>query len=224
MVVMIAEIVLRHVVGKLASGQRLLLHASIHACAVERKRIRRSEHTNVRKNRCIVLRMAIAIGRNVNDQRNVEARSSVHHGFRIFSHAAIQHLVRVIVFEANGIEIASAETSAATNAFFGIDRHFLGFFVENKSAVCALTQTKTATAAFGFFDKGLAAAVLFCFARTGTATHADILDRTSEAGHVMALEMGKTDEHVGIHNGSSDLCVLDIFTADNGNLDIVRTL
>ena len=58
MVVMIAEIVLRHIVGKLASGQRLLLHASIHACAVERKRIRRSEHTNVRKNRCIVLRMA----------------------------------------------------------------------------------------------------------------------------------------------------------------------
>ena len=138
MVGVIAEIMLRHIVGKLASGQWLLLHANVNTCAVERTRIRGCEHTDVGKDRGIVLRMAVTVGRNVNDQRNVEARSSVYHGFRIFSHAAIQYFVGVIVFETDGIEIASAETSAATDALFRVDRHFLRFIVENKTTVCAL--------------------------------------------------------------------------------------
>ena len=68
MVVVIAEIMLRHIVGKLASGQRLLLHASVNARAVERKRICGCEHTDVGKDGGIVLCMAVAVGRNVNDQ------------------------------------------------------------------------------------------------------------------------------------------------------------
>ena len=168
--------------------------------------------------------MAVAVGRNINDQRNVEARSAIHNGFRIFSHTAVQHFVGIIVFETNGIEIASAKTSAATNAFFSIDRHFSCFLIENKTAVCTLTQAEATSAAFCFFDKGFSAAVLLCLARSGAATHTDILDRATKTGHFVTLEVRQADEYIGVHNGSADLCFLNIFTADNGNFNIVRSL
>ena len=138
MVVMIAEIVLRHIIRKLATWQGFLLHAGIDTRMVECKRIFGCEHTDIRENGGIVFCMAIAVGRNINDQRDVEARSSVYYSFRIFSHTTIQYFVSVIIFETNGIEIARAETSAATDALFRVDRHFLRFFVENKTSVCAL--------------------------------------------------------------------------------------
>ena len=66
--------------------------------------------------------------------------------------------------------------------------------------------------------------MLLCLARSGTATHTDILDRATETGHFVTLEVSQADKHIGVHNGSADLCILNIFTADNGNFNIVRTL
>ena len=64
----IAEALLCHIVGKLASGQRFLLHTCVNTCTVERKGVCRRKHTDVGKDGRVVFRMTIAVGRNVNDQ------------------------------------------------------------------------------------------------------------------------------------------------------------
>jgi hypothetical protein len=223
-VVVVAEIVLRHIVGKLAAGQGLLLQASIHARSVERKRVCRGKHAYVRQNGRIVFRVAIAVGGNVHYKRDVEARSAVYHGFCVLCHTAVEHGICVIVLEAYGVEVASAEASAAAHAISRVYRHLFLFGIENKPAVCTLTQAEAATAAFCFFNKGFSAAVLFRFACAGAATHADILYSAAEACHLVALEVCKAYEYVGIHNSPAYFRVFYVFAACNGNFYIVRTL
>jgi hypothetical protein len=216
--------VLRHIVGKLAAGQGLLLQASIHARSVERKRVCRGKHAYVRQNGRIVFRVAIAVGGNVHYKRDVEARSAVYHGFCVLCHTAVEHGICVIVLEAYGVEVASAEASAAAHAISRVYRHLFLFGIENKPAVCTLTQAEAATAAFCFFNKGFSAAVLFRFACAGAATHADILYSAAEACHLVALEVCKAYEYVGIHNSPAYFRVFYVFAACNGNFYIVRTL
>ena len=68
MVVMVVEIRAVHVVVKLAARHWGSGQTSIHTSLVEGKRILGHEHTDVRKDRRIVFRMAIAIWRDVQHQ------------------------------------------------------------------------------------------------------------------------------------------------------------
>lgn len=62
------------------------------------------------------------------------------------------------------------------------------------------------------------------FFRTGTAAHANVFDGAAEAGHLMPLEMGQADKNICIHNSTSNLGCLYIFTAFYRNFDIIGAL
>ena len=88
-VVMIVEVRAMHVVVKLASWHWSSGKASIHTSLVEGKRVLGDKHTDVRKDRRIVFRMAIAIRRDIQYQRDVEMRTTIDHRLGIFSHFVV---------------------------------------------------------------------------------------------------------------------------------------
>ena len=102
--------------------------------------------------------------------------------------------------------------------------HFSGGFIENETAVGTFLLTAAAAPAELFLDVWFSTAVLIGLTGARTAAHADIFDRTAEAGHLMALEMGQADENICIHDSTSDLGCFYIFTAFYRNFDIIGAL
>ena len=66
--------------------------------------------------------------------------------------------------------------------------------------------------------------MLLCFACARTATHTNVLDSTTKACHLVALEVAQADKYIGVHNGATNLCSLHILSALDGYIYIVRTL
>ena len=64
--------------------------------------------------------------------------------------------------------------------------------------------------------------MLLHLARAGAAAHADILERTAEAGGLVALEVGQADEHVRIHDGAADLGGLAVFAVRHRHFHLIR--
>ena len=58
----------------------------------------------------------------------------------------------------------------------------------------------------------------------GAAAHADVLDGAAKSGHLVALEVGQRDEHVGVHHRPADLGLLHVLAAHHGYLHIVGAL
>lgn len=85
---MVVEVCASYIVTELAVAYRLSLLAKINACLVKSDRIERCEHSDVRKDRCVVLAVAVAVGRYVGNEADMEARSSADDGCRVFSHSA----------------------------------------------------------------------------------------------------------------------------------------
>ena len=145
---MIHKIRSTHVIRKLAVRHRFCLQTGIYTGLVKGQWIKRSKHTDIRQNRHIIFSMAVAVRRNINNQRNMEIRSSVNNRLRIFCHLAVQNSISIAISECNGIKITCAEASAATYAMFCIYSHFLCFCIEYESAVG--TFLLTALAAYTF--------------------------------------------------------------------------
>ena len=61
MIVVMMPALLSKVISQLAITNRLSLLAKISACLVESNRIEGSEHSYIRKNRCIILSVAVTI-------------------------------------------------------------------------------------------------------------------------------------------------------------------
>ena len=67
-VVMVVEVRAMHVVVELTARHRGSSEASIYARLIQGERVLRYEHTDVREDRRIVFRMAVAVGRDVQYQ------------------------------------------------------------------------------------------------------------------------------------------------------------
>ena len=224
MVVVVAEALGVDVVVELAAGQGRSGQTSVGAGLIESQSVDRCEHTDVGQDRGIVLGVAVAVGRDVHHDRDVELRATIHHGLRILGHTAVEHRRGLLVLKADGIEVTSAQAAAATYAVGVIDLHLACCHVKLQSAIGALRLTELTAATHLLVDLGLATAMLLGLTRARAATHTDILDCTAEARHLVALEVAQTDEDVGIHNGATDLGGLHILATHDGDLDVVRTL
>ena len=224
MVVVVVEIRAVHVIVQLASWQWSSGKASIHASLVEGKRILGDKHTDVRKDRRIVFRMAIAIRRDVQYQRDMEMRATVDHRLGIFRHLVVEELRSMVVGRVDGIEITCGNASSATQTVVGIDLHLHGFLVELQPVVGTLEHATLASAALRLADLDLSADVLVALAGTRSASHTDVLDGTAEARHFMSLEVAEADEHIGIHHRTADLRLLYILAAYNRHFHLVGTL
>ena len=189
---------LAQVVPELAVRQRRALQARIHACLIQRQRIKGGKHADIRQDRRVVLAVAVAVRRDILNQRDVEMRTAIDDRLRVLGHAAVEHRVRVVADKVDRVKVARAKAAAAAQALILIDAHLAGFLVENQAFVGAELLTELAAAAVVFLDDRLAVVVLLRLARAGTAAHADVLDRAAKARGLVAFEMRQADEDIRI--------------------------
>ena len=160
MVMVIDESRLCHIVAELAVGQRLRLHAHINARLIQRQRIKGSEHADIGQNGRVVLGVAVAVRRNILNQRDMEARAPGHHSLGVFRHAPVQERGRVIADKLDRIVIAGAEAASAAHAVRLIHAHLFGLPVVHEPAVGTGALAETAAAADLLVDLRLPGAVL----------------------------------------------------------------
>ena len=87
----------------------------------------------------------------------------------------------------------------------------------------AFLRTFAAAAAELFIDYALARRMLLHLAGTAAAAHADVLDGAAKARGLVSLEMCKADEDVGIHDGTANLGILDVFAILHWDFHVIRT-
>ena len=112
-VAVIVEVRICHVVAKLAVPDGFRLRAQVDAGLIERDRIERSQHSDIGKYRGIVLAVAVAVGRYIGYQGDVEARPAAYYRSSILCYSLAKHLrcIPVVVFDR--IESARADTASA---------------------------------------------------------------------------------------------------------------
>src|SRR3712207_6526498 len=77
--------------SQLAVPNRICFLTEIDTSLIQCNRIKRSQHSKIRKNRRIILTMAIAVRRNICDQADMETRASVYNSLRIFCNLTSQN-------------------------------------------------------------------------------------------------------------------------------------
>lgn len=159
-VVVVDEAVFVHVVAEERFANRRGLEACVGAGLVEGDGVERGEHAEVRQDRGVVLAMAVAVRRDVDDERDVEAVASGYDGLGVFRHLGVQHADGLVVGEIDGVEVAGAEATAAAHAVLFVDMHLFRRLVEGESVVGALALAFLAAAAFAGLDDRLAVGVL----------------------------------------------------------------
>ena len=82
----IVEVCASHIVSELAVAYRLSLLAKINACLVKSDRIKRCEHTDVRKDGRIVFSVTVTVRRYISDEADVETGSAADNRSSIFCH------------------------------------------------------------------------------------------------------------------------------------------
>ena len=170
-----------------AGHQRGHLVDGVRAGLVKSHGIERGEHADVRDDRRVVFRMAVAERRDVHDDADMEMRAAFQHGPGVFRHLLVQRTGHGVVACADGVLRADGDALAAADAFVMIDDGLAG--AEILCAMRADFRAKTAAdALLGVYER-LAVAMLFHFTRSGAAAHADVLDGAAEARHFMAFEM-----------------------------------
>ena len=221
---MVAKIVSVHTVIELTSGHRRSGQTSIDTSLIQSQRIGRGEHSDIGKNWSVILGVTVAVGRDINHKRNVELWTARNNRLGILCHLAVQQLRSVKVGKIDSVEVTSAQAAATTDTLLSVNLHFAAILVKNKSIVCTLRQAQLTTAATLLADAGLATAMLLGLTRARAATHTDILNRATEACHLVALEVAQADKYICVHNGATNLCSLHILSALDGYIYIVRTL
>ena len=167
--------------------------------------------------------MAVTVGRDVNDQADVELGPPVHHRLGVLGHLPVQIRDCRVVLCRNGVEVAGGNAPAAAHALAVVDGG-LPVLPIGDGVLGALFGALAATHAALGGDVGLSCRVLFHLAPAASAAHADVLDGPAEAGHLMALEVAQADEDVRVHDGPADLGGLHILPALNRDLDVVAPL
>ena len=223
MIVVVTEIRLGHVVAELAVGQGIAGQAGVHTGLVQGQGIKGGEHADVGEDGGVVLGVAVTVGADVHNERDVEVGTAVHHCFGILRHAAIQVLHSGPTGEVDGVKVAGTDAPATAHAVLGDNVHLPGGLVKGQTLVGALLHARLAAHALVLVYGGLTVVVLLLLTGPGAAAHADVLDGAAKARHLMALEVVQRDEHVSVHNGSADLGVLDVLSVD-GDLHVVGAL
>ncbi len=210
--------------GQLASRHGLGGEAGVHTGLVQGQGIGGDEHADVWQDGHVVLPVAVAVGGDVHHQGDVELGPPVHHRLGILRHTAVQGRLGVVVGEVDSIEVAGPQAPATAHAVGLVHMHLPALLVKDKSTVGALLLAAAAAPAGVRGDLRLATGVLLLLPRPGPAAHADVLDGAAEAGHLVALEVGQADKHIGVHNGPADFGLFHIFTACDRDLHVVGAL
>ena len=115
----------------------------IGASLIQCHGVGRSKHPDIGNDRHIIFGMAIAIGRNINHEGNVELGFSGKDRRRIFRHFPVAHSHCLPPHGSDGIFRTDTDTATASNAFFRIDRRL--FIFDHGGIVSAYLNTASAT-------------------------------------------------------------------------------
>ena len=156
---------------------------------VKRYRIERCKHSDVRKDRRIVLAVAVTIRRYICYKADVEIRSVADYRSSVFCHLSSEHrcCIPVIVFD--GVKSTRAYAAAAAFALFRIDPCFA--ILVDKRVRTAFLSTSSATFAAFRDHMRMAALVLLHLSCTASAAHAYILYRSAKSCLFMTFEVCK---------------------------------
>ena len=208
-------------VGGGAAQGRLGVHR-VHAGHVQRHRVEGGEHAHVGHDGHVVLGTAVAGGRHVDDQGNVEAGAAVHHRLGVLGDLVIQVGGALVPVDLHRVLGTDGDAAAAAHAFVVVDVRLAVF--DDGRAVGADPAALAAADAVFLRHMGLARVVLLHLTGAAAAAHADVLQAAAEARRLVPLEMGQGDEHVRVHDGAADLGVLHILAARHGHLHLVAAL
>ena len=208
------------VLSQLAVGQRGSGQAGIGAGLVQRYRVKRGKHADIRQDGCVILPVAVAVGADVLHQADMEAGAACTDSGGILCHLAVQLLIGAVVQGVDGVKVARTDAAAAALALVVID-HSLIVLVVGDGVRAALRCTAAAAAAQPLLHAGRAGGVLLHLACTGAAAHADVLDGAAEAGSLVALEVVQADEHIRIHDGPADLGRLAVLAPRHRHFHLV---
>ncbi len=205
---------------KLAPRNDGLFIHRVRARHVERHRIKRGKHTDIRHDGNIVFRMAVAVRRHIHNEADMEIRSAGKHRLRVFGNLAIQDIVALILRRHDRILRANADTTAAAHTFIMVNRGLSVY--DGRAVVRAHFRAASAADTTLLHNIRLARAVHFHFSGTGAAAHAHVFEGAAEARALMSLEMVQRDDDVRVHDRPADFCFLHVLAAFNRHEHIVR--
>ena len=185
----------------------------IGAGLVDSHHIRGAQHADIRNDGHIVFRMAVAVGRNVHDEADVELRLAIDDSCRVFRHLFAEGSSRLPGNRRNGIGRTQCQTTAAAQAFIGINGALPVF--NAGSSVSADVHAASAANAFIRIDSHLAVAVLFHLTGPAAAAHADIFNSPAKAGHFMSFKMVQGNNDIRFCQRFTDLCLFQHFPVGN---------
>ena len=155
----------------------------------------------------------------------MEGRAVLYYGVGVLRDFAGEHGRRAGPARLYGVLRTDRDAPAAADALVVVDA---GLAADHaRSVVGADTHAGAAANAALCLDHGLALAVLLHLARARAAAHAEVLERAAEARLLVALEVAQGDDNVSVHDGLTDLGLLDQGQVDGhqglvGALETVR--
>ena len=124
MVVMTVPFWLCQMLSKLAVFDRRCLETGICTCLIQSYRVKACEHSDIRKDRRIVLTVAVAVRADILYQCNMKMWTSMTDSLCILSHLAVKHFISTAIRIVNSIKTAGSDTAATALAFIIINNCF----------------------------------------------------------------------------------------------------
>ena len=170
-----AEVIVSFVIGFIEQASRCdgLSVDGVGTCDIERNRVEGCEHSDIRDDRQVVIRMTVAERCDIDHETDVEMRTTVEHGFGILGDLLVQDVVGLVRGLTDRILRTGSDTAAAADAFIVIDRRF--FIRDRDRVVCTIFLAESTADAFTFFHERFSGIVHLHLSGAGTAAHSDVL-------------------------------------------------
>jgi len=129
MIVMVVPVRICQMISQLAVGNRSRLQTEIRTGLVQSYRIERCKHADIRKYRCVIFTVAVAVRGHIHDQADMEGRTSVADCVRVFRDLAAEDLICQAIDIGNCVKCTAADAAPAALADIGIDIRFAVFSI-----------------------------------------------------------------------------------------------
>ena len=118
--------------SKLTVCNRCCIQAGICTCLIQCDRIKACEHSDIRKDRCIILTVTVTVRADILYQCDMEMRTVVTDCLCIFCHFTVEKLICTVIWIVYRIKTAGSDTASASFAFIIINN---GFFVRIRDSI-----------------------------------------------------------------------------------------
>lgn len=195
-----------------------LVH-QIRAGLVESHGIGRSQDAQVGDDGGVVVVPAVALGRYVHHEADVEVGLVLEHGLGIFGYLVVHVLRRVPATNNGTVVLAQGDALSAAHALRVVN---LGFAVgvQVDGVVGTVLHANVAADAVRRVNLRLGGGVQFQFAGNSGGSHAQVLQCAAEACLFVSFEVSHADDDVRIGDGCTDFRCLAVF-AVNGYFAVV---